>query len=74
MIKVKLQLADDKSALGEAEFVTIPRVGEEIYVPSKGSEGELRIFTVDEVFHFARGLGGNSQFPAYVMLSCVEIT
>jgi hypothetical protein len=55
MIVSAVVLEDTNERVGSFEFPTLPRVGDTIHIPWPADDFGLRIFMVDEVWHFAVG-------------------
>jgi hypothetical protein len=55
MIVVAVVMEDSHVRVGAFEFPALPRAGDTIHVPWAEDREDLRIFTVDEVWHYAAG-------------------
>ena len=62
--------------LGPFEFQSVPRVNDDVAVPSLVDASGVRCFHVDEMTHYARGVGaeGHEFDEAYTLLEGDEIT
>ena len=67
---------DTGEFVGQYEFSDLPRVGEQVSVSWTHDPDGVRIFSIDEVWHFAKGVevyGGHGEGPATI-LRASEIT
>ncbi len=62
---VAVLLSEDREFIGRFEFRIIPRIGEVIHVPWPVDVEGQRIFSIDEIWHYANG----SPLPESVLSS-----
>ncbi|OBX18573.1 hypothetical protein A9995_11440 [Erythrobacter sp. QSSC1-22B] len=55
MKRTAVVLADANDRVGSFEFPAFPRVGDTIHIPGSQDDFGVRIFTVEEVWHYAVG-------------------
>jgi hypothetical protein len=75
VISVRVELSEDHAVIGGFAFEVLPRIGEEITVPWADDSFGVRVFTVDEVLHFAERVPAEiSAISPATVLRVTEIT